>query len=204
MKKTVTLMYASLYATGFASTAMGNATESRGNHSTALGINTLAVGANSVAIGNNIVASASNSLALGIYNSEDSNALLMVGNGSANGSSTAFKVLNNGDTVFDGEIQNTVTGNANLVPIAYGTVEYNANVRSGTGNFTASLSAGVLSISVNGQTMTVDNSSCIITPYSTSFRTSSLIMSGGDIQVRIFDNSGNLNPTTFQFTIYKL
>ncbi|BAO74536.1 beta strand repeat-containing protein [Winogradskyella sp. PG-2] len=102
------------------------------------------------------------------------------------------------------EINRVATGNANIVPIAYGTVESNGNVLSGTGNFTASLASGVLTISVNTVTLSVNNTSCVVTPYSTAFRTSSIIISGGDIQVRIFNSSGTLTPTTFQFTIYKL
>ncbi|MEM5565199.1 hypothetical protein WNY78_08785 [Psychroserpens sp. AS72] len=112
--------------------------------------------------------------------------------------------LNISEKIITNEINTDVTGTANMIPIAYGTIESNANILSGTGNFTASISSGVITISVNNESMSHFNTSCSITPYSTSFRTSSIIISGGDIDVRTFNSSGNLAPVTFQFVIYKL
>ena len=96
------------------------------------------------------------------------------------------------------------TGLSNMVPIAYGTVESNANVLSGTGNFTATLSAGVIIITVNNQNMSVNNSTCSIVPYSSTFRSSSILYSKNKLNVYIFNSAGNLSATTFQFVIYKL
>ncbi len=191
-------------ASGIESTAMGYNTSASGLRSTAIGADTNAQGDNSTAMGNNTIASGDNSLAVGTWNTNDPSAILMIGNGTSANANTAFKIMNDGNAVFDGEIQKTATGNANLVPIAYGTVESNANVLSGTGNITASITAGVITISINGESMNVNNTSCIITPYSTAFRTSSIVISNGDIQVRTFNSSGTLAPVTFQFVIYKL
>ncbi|WP_040280940.1 hypothetical protein [Psychroserpens damuponensis] len=107
------------------------------------------------------------------------------------------------DKINTNEINSVATGTSNLIPIAYGTVESNANVLSGTGNFTASISSDVITISVNDVALSHYNTSCLITPYSTSFRTSSIIISGGNLQVRSFNSSGSLVPVTFQFVIYK-
>lgn len=193
-----------------------------GSFSTAMNLNTRASGHLSVATGLFTKAESYNSFVIGRYNIGGGNPgnpanpfdfsywistdpLFEIGNGEDNENrNNALTIYKNGNAKFDSEIQHTSTGDANLVPIAYGTIESNGNVRSGTGNFTASLSAGILSINVIGKTMTVDNTACVITPYSTSFRTSSLIISGGDIDVRIFNSSGNLAPVTFQFVIYKL
>ena len=116
-----------------------------------------------------------------------------------------------GDISIDGELQQTSTGNANLVPLAYGIVESTGSVLSGTGNFTAFLSGNVFIIDVNGtESLSYNNTVSIITPISTAARTSSTILSDGngdsdvDLNVRIFNASGTQVTTTFQFVIYKL
>jgi hypothetical protein len=115
------------------------------------------------------------------------------------------------DISIAGELQQTSTGNANLVPLAYGIVESTGNVLSGTGNFTAFLSGNVFIIDVNGtESLSYNNTVSIITPISTSARTSTTILSDGngdsdvDLNVRIFNASGTQVTTTFQFVIYKL
>lgn len=109
-----------------------------------------------------------------------------------------------GDLDVDAEINRKATGNANMVPIAYGTVESNGNILTGTGNFTASVSGSVFTVCVNGETLNQNNTVCSISPFSTASRNSSIIISGGNLNVRIFNSSGSLTPTTFQFVIYKL
>ncbi|PWI28989.1 hypothetical protein DI383_13555 [Flavobacteriaceae bacterium LYZ1037] len=115
------------------------------------------------------------------------------------------------DVINTEEIHTATTGNANLIPIAYGIVESTGNVLSGTGNFTAFLSGNVFVIDVNGtQSLSYGNTVCLITPISTSPRTASTVISDGngdsdaDLNVRIFDASGTQVTTTFQFIIYKL
>ena len=117
----------------------------------------------------------------------------------------------NTDVVNTIEINTTTTGNANLIPIAYGTVESNGNILTGTGNFTAFLSGNVFIIDVNGtESLSYGNTVCLITPISTAARTSSTIIADGngdsdaDLNVRIFNASGTQTTTTFQFVIYKL
>lgn len=137
-----------------------------------------------------------------------SNALTVLKNGTITAPSLSIYLINTaGDkALITKEYADSayLTESSPLVPVAYGTIESDASVLSGTGNFTASLNAGILRISVNNEEMSAFNSSCLITPYSNAFRTSSIIMTGGDVQVRIFNSSGNLAPVTFQFVIYKL
>ena len=155
------------------------------------------LGSNSIAIGYRAGYNETDSNRLYIENSDADDALIY-------GEFDTDFIRINGTFDVTNEINREATGNANIVPIAYGTVESNGNVLSGTGNFTASITSGVITISVTGVTLSVNNTTCLVTPYSTAFRTSSIVISGGDLQVRIFNSSGSLAPTTFQFTIYKL
>ncbi|MFL0354732.1 hypothetical protein [Xanthomarina sp. GH4-25] len=191
-------------ASGITSTAMGASTVAQGENSTATGKETIAVGDNSFAVGNNTVASRDNSFALGAWNSEDASAILMVGNGTQTNSNTAFKVMDTGDAIFDGELNHTSTGTANMMPIAYGTIESNANVLSGTGNFSATISSGVITITVDNENLTVFNSACTIVPYGGNPRFSTLTYLNNKLEVRVFNSSDTITPTTFQFVLYKL
>ena len=188
-----------------------------GDNNVAYGYQSLisnSTGSNNIAIGyetlNNNITGSSN-IAIGFqagYNETGSNRLYIDNSGTNNaliyGEFDTDLVRVNGTLDVTNEVNREATGNANIVPIAYGTVESNGNVLSGTGNFTASITGGVISISVNTVTLSVNNTSCLVTPYSTAFRTSSIVISGGDLDVRVFNSSGTLTPTTFQFTIYKL
>ena len=213
-------------ASGDYSTAIGNGASASGTNSVAMGHLTTAPGDNEVAIG--VYNTLYDPVTLPSSNSVNPNRIFVIGNGrptlaGPNARSDAFIVRGTGtieapsfsiseiNTLGDKALitkeyadDSYLNSSSNLIPIAYGTIESNGNVLSGTDNFTASLNADVLIISVNNESISVNGNSCLITPYSTAFRTSSIIMSGGDIDVRIFDSSGNLNPTTFQFVIYKL
>lgn len=117
----------------------------------------------------------------------------------------------NTDVINTEEINTATTGNANMIPIAYGIVESTGNILSGTGNFTAFLSGNVFVIDVNNtESLSYNNTVCLITPISTSPRTASTVISDGngdndaDLNVRIFNSTGTQVLTTFQFVIYKL
>ncbi|MGH1388338.1 hypothetical protein [Kordia sp.] len=221
-------------ASGDYSTAMGYSTQANGLNSIAMGRFTYANGLFSTAIGYNLTAHSSYETVIGrnstnyiandpldwdpddrlftIGNSPSnvtlSNALVVLKNGTITAPSFSIPEIDNaGNTALITKRYadaNYLNISSNLVPIAYGTIESDGNVLSSTLNVTASINAGVITISVINVTMNVNNTSCTITPYSTAFRTSSIIISGGDIQVRTFDSSGNSAPTTFQFVIYKL
>jgi len=204
-------------ASGNSSIALGWFTEATNQSAVAIGIALKAIGKFSVALGSHTIAQSQNSTAIGRYNIGggnpeiwlDDDPLFEIGNGRPITSSTieannALTVYKNGNAKFDAKIQTTKTGDANMLPIAYGTVESNGNILSGTGNFTASVNSNVFSITVTGENLTASNSSCSIVPYSTSPRTSSIIHSGGDLRVYIFNSSGTQLASTFQFVIYKL
>ena len=192
-------------AGGPESFASGLNTKAIASYATAMGNNTSAIGENSTAMGQHTITTANSATAIGKFNVSETDGLFMIGNGTSSGNrNNALIVRNNGDAQFDGEIQHTSTGAANMIPIAYGTVESNGNVFSGTGNFTADEDAGIITINVAGETLSASNSSCSITPYSSTFRSSSVLHSGGNLDVYIYDISGNKNATTFQFVIYKL
>ena len=192
-------------AGGPESFATGLNTKAIASYATAMGNNTAAIGQNSTAMGQHTITTANSSTAIGKFNVSETDGLFMIGNGTSTGNrNNALIVRNNGDTQFDGEIQHTSTGAANMIPIAYGTVESNGNVLSGTGNFTASEDAGIITIDVTNETLSASNSSCSITPYSSTFRSSSVLHSAGNLDVYIYDITGNKNATTFQFVIYKL
>ena len=86
-------------------TAMGNGTTASGANSIAGGYNTTASGAVSTAIGTNTQATQQAQVAAGKYNRVNNDALVMVGNGTANNArSNALEVLLNGDVVAGNEI----------------------------------------------------------------------------------------------------
>lgn len=229
---TSTAMGDATTASGYTSTAMGGFTTASGDNSIAMGTLTTASGDNSTAMGASTTASGIVSTAMGLRTTAPSFAetaigrhntdytpnsatswdsadrLFVIGNGTnTDNKNNALTVLKNGNAKFDGEIQHTSTGNANMIPIAYGTVESNGNVLSGTGNFIANVNAGIFTIYVTGEALTSLNSACSITPYSTTFKTSSVTHFGNPVaalRVYIFNSAGNLSPTTFQFVIYKL
>jgi hypothetical protein len=202
-------------ASGISSTAMGSYNSASGDLSTSMGSTTTASGVTSTAMGRSTRARSAYETTIGSYNTDytpisdtsfnENDRLFVIGNGISNSNrNNALTVLKNGNAKFDGEIQHTSTGEANMIPIAYGTVESTGDVLSGTGNFTASLDAGIITIDVNDHVLSATNSSCSVIPYSTAFRTSSIVHSGGDLKVYVFNSSGTLSATTFQFVIYKL
>jgi len=70
-------------ASKYGSTAMGINTTANGNASTAMGYNSYAGGLVSTAIGNETIASGESATAMGRYNTDNPNAIFMVGNGTS-------------------------------------------------------------------------------------------------------------------------
>lgn len=68
-------------------------------------------------------------------------------------------VSQEGNLDVDNEINRTgKTGNADLVPIAYGSVAADGSIRTGTGNFTVSkVFTGIYRIAVNGESLSANN-----------------------------------------------
>jgi hypothetical protein len=60
-----------------------------------------------------------------------------------------------GDINTSGEVNRTSTGAANMVPIAYGSIDQNGNILGGSGNFTVTFTGGnTYSITIAGETYT--------------------------------------------------
>src|SRR5690606_22840115 len=77
-------------------------------------------------------------------------------------------------------ITSVATGNANMIPIAYGTIDSAGNILSGTGNFTVNTAnAPTFHINVTGSSLSHTNSSASVTPLAGAFRTSSITHSNG-------------------------
>lgn len=103
------------------------------------------------------------------------------------------------------EINREATGDANMVPIAYGTISSTGSILSGTGNFTVdATNAPTFYINVAGSSLSHTNSSASVVPLSGQFRTASITHSNGDLRVYIFNSRGTQVANTFQFIIYKL
>lgn len=83
-----------------------NTTDAMGENSVTLGYKGVASATNAIAIGDHVRATASDQIALGKYNSEDTDALLIVGNGDSTATSNALKIMPNGDIyiIKDGEL----------------------------------------------------------------------------------------------------
>ncbi len=192
-------------ATGELSTAMGYRAIASGSNSTAMGRNTLASGLRSTAMGYETIASAAYATALGYYNIADPNALLILGNGTSSQRNNALVVKTNGDTQFDGEIQHTSTGDANMIPIAYGSVDSFGAIIGGTGNFTVTYNAGTTSytIFVNNTPITAANSAGVVSVNTSTFRTANTTYDGNNMLVHIFISNGDKVQSPFQFVIYQ-
>ena len=219
-------------AIGGESLAVGNMTDAEGAYSVATGLLTDANGTASVAMGNQSSAEGNGSMAFGLVaeafsfaeiavgtysdfytpnsttNWDVNDRIFSVGNGTSSANrNNALTIYKSGNAVFDGELQRPSTGNANLVPIAYGTINDNGTIINGTGNFTADLVNGIFEITVNNETLSSSHTVCAITPRSLQPRTASFEFSSSNkLFVVIYDptNSTSLTPTDFQFVIYKL
>ncbi len=84
------------------------------------------------------------------YNAFGTNALAFVGAGT-NNLNRKVHFFAEGGATFEGEINRPQTGSANLVPVAYGVIDANGTILSGTGNFTVTQpSVGVYNIAIAG------------------------------------------------------
>jgi len=106
-------------------------------------------------------------------------------------------------TLSAGEIHKESTGSANMIPIAYGTINGNGTVLTSSGNITVTKAAtGNYSIAINGETYSYG--SYVTTATSVSLvgfiRTGS---SGGKLMVLTYDTSAVVKDSYFSFIVYK-
>lgn len=106
------------------------------------------------------------------------------------------------------EINRSATGDANMIPLAYGGIDGGANpsIIGGTGNYTVSRdnTTNVYTISVVGETLSINNTVASVVANTQNFRTVNVTYSGGNMLVHIFLINGTKVASPFQFTIHKL
>jgi hypothetical protein len=105
----------------------------------------------------------------------------------------------------DGDLTKPATGSANMIPICYGSVSSTGVFNSGTSNFTVSNpSAGQYNISINGESYSSTTYVANVTVVnSSSPRMATTVAVGGDLIVKIWDDTGALVNSAFHFVIYK-
>lgn len=134
------------------------------------------------------------------YNAFGQNALTIIGAGTAFGDRRVYFYAEDA-VVVNGEIQREATGTANMIPIAYGVINANGTISSGTNNFTVTKpSAGVYRIAVNGisdYTNIVSTANYETAPNFSSIYTN--VAEGAYIKISI--QAMVLNPTCGSFPI---
>ena len=186
-----------------------------------------------IAIGNGTKAEGEGSIAMGINNTVEPNALFTIGKGPVNTSSgNAMVIYKTGKSTFyedmtvnkwltvkdlfiaeDGMV---LTGEINrggtddMIPIAYGSVSSTGAIYASGGSFEVTKNAAhTYTITVADPNTNVDlalshsNSATTVSTISGQFRTSSISHSNGSVRVHIFDSSFGQVANSFQFVIYK-
>lgn len=107
-----------------------------------------------------------------------------------------------------GEVNNFAkTGAANLVPIAYGSIDGTGTIlNAGTGNFSVTWDAGNswYLITITGESYHFANYITTVTPIGSSANLSSATTSvGGDLIVTIYSSANTKVQSSFQFVIFK-
>lgn len=131
-----------------------------------------------------------------------------------------FQFINGGDTVMEvnlgsnnvtvhntlnvkGELRTPATGNANMLPLAYGTINSTGAIYSGTGNYSVSKTA------TGRYEVTIDNSSYYYTDYTTtvtlisSAGMTATTSAGGKLVIYTYNTSGAAADRIFQFVVHK-
>ncbi len=203
-------------ASGVNSIAIGTASEASGVASSAIGSNVIASGQYATALGRGTLSRSYAEVAIGSYNTDytpdattfwdSSDKVFVLGNGTSDSNrSDALTVYKNGNMEISGELTRAATSTADMIPIAYGTVSSSGATIYGTGNFTVTRDNTIYTISVDGESMGINNTTSSVTPYSSnSPAVITVSYTGGDLIVRPFSVGGTAITKSFQFVIYKL
>ena len=109
----------------------------------------------------------------------------------------------NGTIKLTGEVNRTATGDANMIPIAYGTIQENNDILSGSGNFTITdLGAGHKQITVTSVSLTIGNHTIVGSTFATLPRFSSFLIITGALEVFTYTSASVAINTPFSFVIY--
>jgi hypothetical protein len=110
----------------------------------------------------------------------------------------------NGNIKFSGEINHVSTGNANMVPICYGSVTDMGSIIAGTGNFSVTKTGtGLYEITLNGGSFG-GQQTIIVTPKAFNPRLAVAWTPFGVLEVRTFTSAGGAVDTDFTFIVYRL
>jgi cytoskeletal protein CcmA (bactofilin family) len=108
-----------------------------------------------------------------------------------------------------GEVNRNAQGDADLVPIAYGTVKYDGTIYdAGTGNWSASWNSSYdrMEITITGENYYYQDYTTVVTPIGSSFaRMGTTGSVNNKLTVTMWDASGNkdTNGNSFSFIVYK-
>ncbi len=107
--------------------------------------------------------------------------------------------------VEDGKVMRNTTTTTDLIPIAYGVVDLNGNILSGSGNFTVNhIGTGDYRIAIAGELYDSDTYTCVAMPRNTI---NLMLISMGDkddeLRIRTWFKSGSAANNTFHFIVYK-
>lgn len=127
-----------------------------------------------------------------------------------NGSDTVMEVNLGGNNVtvhntlnVNGEIRTPATGNAHMLPIAYGTINASGTIQSGTGNFTVTkASTGRYEIAINNENYYYADYTTNVTLISSAGMTATTSASS-ELVVYTYNTSGTQADRIFQFVVYK-
>jgi hypothetical protein len=123
----------------------------------------------------------------------------------AGGNITRLRVESDGDiNMFGGEVHRSTTGEANLLPICYGSVSSSGIILSGSGNFSVTNpSGGRYDVSITDEAYSSTTYTVSVTPVATTARMLSASAASGNLIVRFYDSAGTLTNTVFHFVVYK-
>lgn len=117
-----------------------------------------------------------------------------------------FLVDRAGNTTIDGELNRTQTSNANLLPIAYGTIGSNGTITlsTSTDNFTSNkTNTGIYEITLSSENYTAATHLTTTTLLSSTFGFIRVLESNNKLIVYTADISGSPLDKSFSFVIYK-
>jgi len=156
---------------------------------------------NATAIGNKAYVTQSNCIVLGsIFGVNDGLADTRVGIGTT---APTEKLEIVGTLKLSGEINNSSTGTANLLPIAFGTISTAGNILSGSGNYSVTRTAtGSYTIDITDHSYGFSTYSTIVTAVAGPF-VASTNSASGNLLVRLYNLSGVLSDGNFHFVVYK-
>lgn len=114
-------------------------------------------------------------------------------------------IKSSGNVNVSGEVNRPSTGNANLVPVAYGNISSAGFTQSGSGNFTVSrISAGWYSITITGESYQFQTYTTVVTPAgNTGVILTNTGSGGGALHVYTYNAAGTATDSQFCFVVYK-